>query len=331
MAHIDPDHLIPFIEETAVGFCAELEPMRINVKQQFQLNTQQLVTAAMNRCLSRLSSTEIWGKANQLLSQVFWNIAGDLVNLGSLQWHARAKPRGYAGDFEILHKICTDYCCEHPLGKHFDRYFQDHPAPRAVRNRYRLVGEKIVQELRTRHPQPLHIISIGAGPAADIQHAARLLSTEERGRLRITLLDIDPSALDFCKAQLRPWFAMHQVDYRRENLYRIGRRLATRKLLESADLIFCVGLFDYLEMDKARQMLNAFWTSILPLGKVMVFNFSPDNPSRAYMEWLGNWYLIYRTCEDLRALGDAAGIPEVDLQIDVEAAGVNLFLSACKH
>jgi len=29
-------------------------------------------------------------------------------------------------------------------------------------------------------------------------------------------------------------------------------------------------------------------------AEMIVFNFAPSNPSRAYMEWLGNWYLTYR-------------------------------------
>jgi extracellular factor (EF) 3-hydroxypalmitic acid methyl ester biosynthesis protein len=329
--HIDPDQLIPFVETIATGLCAQLEPLRLAAENKSEPADQRLVNEAMNHCLAGLSSTEVWGKANQIPSQAFWKIAGDLVNLGSLQWHARAKPRGYAGDFEMLHNICTDYCCDHPVGQRFDRFFQDHAAPQAVRNRYQLVGEEIVRQVRVREPLPLHVVSVGSGPAADIQHAARLLSGEERTRLMITLLDIDPSALDFCKSQLASWFTEEQVRYRQENLHRVGRRRATRELLESADMIVCVGLFDYLETARAKQMLEVFWRSLPPQGKLMVFNFSPDNPSRTYMEWLGNWYLIYRTSEELREIANAAGIPDDDQRIDAEAAGVNLFLSANKR
>jgi hypothetical protein len=48
------------------------------------------------------------------------------------------------------------------------------------------------------------------------------------------------------------------------------------------------------------------------------------------MEWLGNWYLIYRTPQQLEQLAIAAGLPSSAIGLGSEPLGVDLFLSARK-
>jgi hypothetical protein len=87
---------------------------------------------------------------------------------------------------------------------------------------------------------------------------------------------------------------------------------------------------DYLEDDVATAQLSLFWNALRPGGAVMVGNFAPHNPTRAYMEWIGNWYLVYRTAEDLERLATAAGIPPECRQITAERTGCDLFLVATR-
>ena len=63
------------------------------------------VANVMNQLLSQLSATGIWGPDNRLPSSELWKRAGDVLSVGSLQLHARTKPFGYAGDFEMLARI----------------------------------------------------------------------------------------------------------------------------------------------------------------------------------------------------------------------------------
>jgi hypothetical protein len=46
------------------------------------------------------------------------------------------------------------------------------------------------------------------------------------------------------------------------------------------------------------------------------------------MEWIGNWYLTYRTQGELAELAQVAGIPAAAVRLGVERAGVNLYLQA---
>jgi hypothetical protein len=49
------------------------------------------------------------------------------------------------------------------------------------------------------------------------------------------------------------------------------------------------------------------------------------------MEWVGNWYLVYRTAADLQRLAEQAGIPDRSYTITAERCGIDLFLVAEKR
>ena len=113
-------------------------------------------------------------------------------------------------------------------------------------------------------------------------------------------------------------------------LFRLPKKPVFSASLAEADLLVCTGLFDYLDDTAAIQMLATFWERLAPGGKLVVFHFAPGNPTRAYMEWFGNWYLIYRTREELGRLAEAAGIPADCQTVGAEPEGINVYVSAVK-
>ncbi len=292
--------------------------------------TDRLATAALHRALERLSATGCWGSANRLPSQWLWQIVGHWLECGVLQWRARSKPRGYAGDFEMLSMIVAREICGHPLGAAFDRYFQAQAAPQAVRNRTELVGDAIAALIRQRPTGSIRVVSIGSGPALDLQRACDQLTWQQRQQLHLILLDLDPVALDDANSRLASRIPPGQLQPIRENLFRLAQPVRSRKYLADADILVCTGLFDYLDDDDAAAMLSRFWQALPSGGKAWVFNFAPHNPSRAYMEWIGNWYLNYRTAEQMSRLASQASIPPHQVQIAAEPSGIDLYWQISK-
>ena len=291
---------------------------------------QSLVNEALDDCLASLSSTRIWGEDNRLPSSQLWNIAGDLLETGWLQARARHKPRGYAGDHELLRRIAEHELCEHPLGRCFDQYFQTQAAPQAVRNRIELAAGWIVGAVKHAPGTVSHIASVGSGPAIDVALACRSLSSEQRSRLQVTLLDVDGEALDEAKKRISRYLADNQVSIVQSNIFRLAERPSLGAHLQGCDVILCTGLFDYLPDATAALMLGEFWHRLAPGGAAFVFNFAPHNPTRAYMEWLGNWYLIYRTAAELSLLAAAAGISTGHWKLSAEPLGIDLYIALSK-
>jgi hypothetical protein len=328
----DPQQLLPLAREAAATLVAELERARQATRDWAnETLSDALVDAALSACLDRLAASGCWGEANRLPSNEFWRIAGPVLEVGVLQRHARLKPRGYAGDFQMLHWICTNYCCDHPLGRVFDRYFQRQAAPHAVRSRTAQTAAALVDHCRRTAAAVCHVVSVGAGPADDVCQAVERLSEDRRARLRVTLLDLDPEALEFAGEQLRPLLPSDAVRCLRENLYRLPGRARCEGLLPAPDVLICSGLFDYLDPTTAAAMLRLFWQRLGPGGLMIVGNFAPRNPTRAYMEWIGNWYLLYRTAEEMRDLGVQVAIPASRFSIDSEPLHSDLLLIARKE
>lgn len=283
----------------------------------------------MNACLDDLTSTNCWGEENRKPSGVFWKVAGEVLSVGWLQNHARQKPRGYAGDFEMFEKIVDRTLGAHPLGRTFDHFFQEQAAAEAVRSRTQLVADRIVQLARTSASEKVHICSVGAGPAIDVELACRELPDDERARLVVTLLDLDPEAIVHAERRLAPLLAGDQLRTQRENLFRLPRLKRTGSLLGQPDFIACTGLFDYLTDVDAVAMLRCFWTHLANGGEMIFFNFAPSNPSRAFMEWIGNWYLTYRDEVAVAALVHEAIGDNDQTQIAREDSQASLY-AACR-
>ena len=285
-----------------------------------------LVGGALSNCLSRLAETRLWGEANRVPSGELWRVAGSLLEAGMLQHRARFKPRGYAGDFEMLARICQHYRCDHPLGRAFDEFFQGQAAPQAVRARTEQTAAALVAECLAHDGPRYHAVSVGSGPGLDVREALAMLPEGRRSVVRVTLLDLDPDALDFARRQLEPFLPDGALACIRTNLFRLPQAPDAAVAPEAADLLVCSGLFDYLEDGPAASMLEWFWQRLAPGGLLLVGNFAPHNPSRAYMEWIGNWYLTYRTAQQLEQLAARAGIPADQVTIGCERLGVDLFL-----
>jgi len=58
----------------------------------------------------------------------------------------------------------------------------------------------------------------------------------------------------------------------------------------------------------------------------VIGNFSPNNPTKNYMEIVGDWYLNHRSADRLISLTKACSVDPKNIRIGQEPEGVNLFL-----
>lgn len=120
----------------------------------------------------------------------------------------------------------------------------------------------------------------------------------------------------------------HALDLNRDFLDRITfhhRNIFRFQPKETYDLVWSAGLFDYLDDRAFRFLLKKFLHIIKPGGQIVIGNFSPNNPSRDYMEF-GRWNLIHRDKEQLLQLAGACNVQKQKNTINSEPEGVNLFL-----
>ena len=85
-------------------------------------------------------------------------------------------------------------------------------------------------------------------------------------------------------------------------------------------------LFDYLSDRSFVTMMNALWDAVVPGGRLLIGNVSVKNPTRYFMEYVAEWFLIHRTEAQLLEKARALRPAPRSVRVDAEPLGVNLFL-----
>ena len=240
--------------------------------------------------------------------------------------HAAIRPRGYPGDAELLDYIygsgnvrpMIDGASQ--LGQRLYAYDRDTPAPAAVRNRLRMAAEE-VDRMASTGAQP-HVLSIACGHLRE----AQLLKSLRNGTLgRFVGADQDPLSVELVRHE---WGHMGVEARQCDARTLIRRGLAT---LGRFDFIYSLGLYDYLSDRAAARLLATAVDMLNPGGKVWIANFLPDIWTAAYMEAVMDWWLIYRSQDQLGSLADAVDPAKIaSRRVFVEPANNVAFLEVVK-
>ncbi len=198
------------------------------------------------------------------------------------------KPRGYAGDYMTMEMIYSDPWQGDSI---FARLLNLHslrlPLVEAVRGRYNNI-RKMIAETVSANPTAA-IFSVGSGPAWEVRE---FLRENEGTGARFFLLDHDREALQFVYEKLGG--GRHNVSLINQG----AAMLAGRGLPMKFDLIYSMGLFDYLPQRFAARLIRRLAGMLGEGGRLVVGNASL-NPHRVWMEHGSEWYLIYRNKEEL--------------------------------
>ena len=115
----------------------------------------------------------------------------------------------------------------------------------------------------------------------------------KRKRLgRLVALDNDPKSLE----EVQRCYSCFGV----ETVHSGVRRLLTAQLdLGRFDLVYSMGLFDYLRQATGRRLVWGMFQMLRPGGRLVAANFLPGVRDVGYMEVFMDWRLIYRTRREM--------------------------------
>ncbi len=245
------------------------------------------------------------------------------------------KPLGYAGDYQMVNMIL-----EKPLegqntyARVLNSFNLSQPTAEAHRNRIAILRERLRHEAARAAGlgRPLRVLNVGCGPAAEVERFIR--EDEESSRCEITLIDFNRETLDHAEARLtraqRDSGRRPTLHFVHKSIHQLLREVAGGRS-EQADeppwgLVYCAGLFDYLSDRVCKRLVALFreWTA--PGGLVVVTNVHPSNPTRYYMEHLLEWYLTYRTEDDMLGLAP----DPAEARVFADPTGLNVFLEIRK-
>jgi extracellular factor (EF) 3-hydroxypalmitic acid methyl ester biosynthesis protein len=257
----------------------------------------------------------------------------DIILSSEFLARTNLKPRGYSGDSVMMRQI---YEREFRGRSLFSKFMHRHPldtiAADAVRSRRQLIADAVkdaqsrlaMTDARTR------VLSVACGPAWELRDI--VTSATDLEQLELVLLDQDPFALDDARDTI-----MELEQRFRTRLDATLIRDSVRTMIGATDLparwgqfdvLYAMGLFDYLTPPVARAVLAKLYELLAPGGTLLVGNFHPKNPSRIYMEYWMDWVIYYR--DEAEFLELANDLPGAEVSLTQEETGSQMFLQVRK-
>ena len=221
--------------------------------------------------------------------RLFQLTSQDPLTLRTLQ-----KPRGYAGDAVMMDMIYyPDARCHVETSNSIGMQIYScmsvtNTAFNAVRQRRKYAAELIDRTAARKDRPSIMVVAAGHLREAELSESLRA------GRIdRFVALDQDECSLE----EMDRCYGLLGIEPVRSS---IRPFLSGRDKFGKFDLIYSIGLYDYLDNLSALKVTERLFRSLNPGGQLMIANFLPDTVEVGYMEVFMGWSLIYRSLDELR-------------------------------
>lgn len=257
-----------------------------------------------------------------------WNI----ILESAFMARTNLKPRGYAGDSEMMRMIYRNaYEGDSLFAKILGKHPLEQPGAEAVRNRRVMIADIIRDLKRSGSRRRIKVLSVACGPAFELNDI--LKTAKDCARLSITLFDQDQYALMEAAKEIdgieKRLGTRVDVTYLRES---VRTMLFTPELGDKwgqFDFIYSMGLFDYFTAPVARATVKKLLQLAVPGGEIAVGNFHVSSPSRYYMDYWLDWSIVYRSEHDMLDLVTKESIQDATVLFD--DSKVQMILRATKE
>jgi extracellular factor (EF) 3-hydroxypalmitic acid methyl ester biosynthesis protein len=227
----------------------------------------------------------------------------EIMHLCQMTCRSFHKPRGYAGDavmIDHIYGLGEARFAPHPATLEGQVYFatMNSASVRAVRFRRTILAQLIDETVHRTGDGRARILSIAAG---HLREAELSRAVKEKRVGELIALDHDLESLEVINR-----------DYAGRNIRTVHgsvrQLIGGKSKFSGCDLVYAAGLFDYLEQPVGKRLVESMFDMVNPGGKIMVANFTHGIPDVGYLEAMMDWWLIYRSQEQVADL--FSGLPQ---------------------
>jgi extracellular factor (EF) 3-hydroxypalmitic acid methyl ester biosynthesis protein len=293
----------------------------------------EMLASCERRALPRWRA--LWHRANEIVAPLLGDAEAvaavkrftELVLtpefMGGKIWRRSfEKPLGYPGDFEIMNQV---YAWQREGASLFDQLLHrlGLDVAECIATRGVMMRQSIAELcLRRSGERMAHVANIGCGPAREVVDYLQMRALP--CPIHFTLLDQDHAALSQAYEQTYSEVIRHKgragvtlLHTSFSQLLKAGELFGT---LPPQDLIYSVGLVDYLAPKRARALIASLYDRLAPDGTLIVANMFATNTGNLWpMEFLCDWPIIYRSEADMLDL--AAGLNPARTDIAKDPTG----------
>lgn len=306
-----------------LGSYRDLLDVNLNLARQVEREFDS--DGAYNACEPRLLQKfrSLWRTANDLTKDVLNDrealaatksytetVLTPEFRQGAVLDRSYAKPLGYPGDFEVMNQVYdwqrrgnTVYqMLMHRVGLDILE---------CVRTRMETVLASISETVQEKgHSRPARILSLGSGPAREVE--LFLAGGLHSRHVEFTLIDQEQAALSYALEKTSPYLLAAnrkaRVQCLNVSFTDILRGGGPLKSLPPQDLVYCVGLIDYLTDKRAGALIRRLYESLAPGGLLIIGNMNETPDSCVWPgEFLLDWTLYYRNEKEMLAWVEGFG------------------------
>jgi len=217
--------------------------------------------------------------------------------------HGYTKPKGYPGDYKIIEAIYNGQpiASKNTIGFLFDQFFLQEEYVQAVRDRKDMM-KKIFKSFIIQHKsKKMKILNIACGSCREIRE---LLNEDfsTRKAVDFVLIDQDKECLDYSKKHLSGCPANYKFHFLQSNVFSFFRNGEFEKKFGKFDLIYSIGLADYLSDIILGDMIQKGFGRLTMDGKFIIAHKNVKKFDSISSDWVCDWSFIPRDKNDIKGL-----------------------------
>jgi 2-polyprenyl-3-methyl-5-hydroxy-6-metoxy-1,4-benzoquinol methylase len=229
------------------------------------------------------------------------------LRMGAIWDRSCAKPLGYPGDFEIMNQV---YDWKRVGNKAYEMLLHriGLEVAECIKTRMEIVRDQIKEASRREIGRPARILSLGSGPAREVELFLSSAAAQT-GRAEFTLIDQEQLALRYAheKTYSHALKSHGRYGVRAINISftDILRGISAMNSLSQQDMIYSLGLLDYLTDRRATGLVHRLYDMLAPGGLLIIGNMNETPLSNLWpMEFIADWTLYYRNEPQMLAWAD---------------------------
>ncbi len=201
-----------------------------------------------------------------------------------------------------------------------------------------ITARMAARELIEQADGPVRIVSLACGPAVEMRRLFQEIE-EVKHPIELILIDQDQNALRDCHdalaAVLRERFpegspvSLHCLHFSLRQIVAPKKGPETelvQSVLQNVDMIYSMGLYDYILQPLARRIVTCLYGMLKPGGKVFIGNLKRVQDCSWVMDYALAWHLVYRDEEQMADLAGEISPPPAAVKVTKDATGNCLFL-----
>lgn len=209
------------------------------------------------------------------------------------------KPQGYPGDYELLENIYNNIIISAGFGRYWDRYFLDDALAEAVRDRKNETVQYLKKYLDKTIKQKVKILNLACGSSRDLGDLFEKLNKKQKEMLEVVCFDQDGEALEYSEEILSKYKV--EVSYVKGDIINISSD-RHQESLGGQDIVYSIGLTDYLPNRMLRQFLSSCYDLLADKGELFISHKDHTVYAPTVQDWFCSWTFFPRIEEEIKQI-----------------------------